>query len=93
MSLPSALYNAGRRDEAVQMCIEYAEACESREERAAGYLKAGVLLALQGRRQFPRAVRVLRKVVGDFADTGVAKEAETRLLAIEREIEQDILDM
>lgn len=91
VSLPAALANAGRREEAVEAWLAFARASSSERRKASGYCNAGLALAALGPRHYPRAIKLFRVVLAECPDTGSAELAAMKLASIEKEIERDIL--
>lgn len=91
VSLPAALANAGRREEAVEAWLAFARASSSERRKASGYCNAGLALAALGPRHYPRAIKLFRVVLAEYPDTGSAELAAMKLASIEKEIERDIL--
>jgi len=89
--LPTALAQAGRRDGAVQAWIEYAEHATSDDMRANGYLNAGVILRTRGKPFYPDAIRMLNKVVEEFAETPHVQDAKRHIEEMQKEIEREVL--
>jgi len=90
--LPSALFKAGRHDEAVQAWVDYGEAGDSDKQRACGYYNAASMLVIRGRRHYPQAMRLYRTVVTKYPAVNYARAARARLARLEKQIEGDVLD-
>ncbi len=93
MSLPSALFNAGRREEAARAWIDYARACKSRNGQANGYYNAATMLVACGKRHCPSAIGILKMVAEKYPESPFARRAKRKLGSIHKAIEDEILDM
>jgi len=91
-SLPTALANAGRADEAVQAFLDYANATPCRESKANAYYDAGAMLALRGKRHYARAARMYETAMEQYPGTPGAKVARRALEALRKKIEQEPAD-
>lgn len=79
VSLPSALFNAGRHDEAVQSWLQYAAEATADNDKACGYYNAGVTLAASGESALPEATRLLRRVIEGYPGSPYASSAKKML--------------
>lgn len=93
LSLPRALFNAGRKDEAVQSYIEYASVSTSRRDQASGYYYAGMLLLRCGGGHRAEAMKMFRRVADEYSDTYFGDQAKRRLAGIDKDVEQKMLGM
>ena len=91
--LPTALFNAGRHDEAAQAWMDYIAAADSDSQRACGYYNAAALLKARGPRYYPQAMTMYRAIVQDYPQTNYARVAKLGLARLEKRIEDEILDM
>ncbi len=90
--LPSLLFNAGRRDAAVAMWLEYSELSSEYNEKACGYCNAGALEAARGEPHHPNAVKLFRTVVQEYPASGYARQAKAMIAKLSKNIDDVILD-
>ena len=84
IALPSALFKAGRQQEAVEIWQAYARHSTDTTEMACGYYNSAVLTATRGRAYYPQAMAMYKQVMADYPDTvyaSLSKEAANRLSA------------
>ena len=91
--LPSALFNSGRRDEAVKAWLAYAELAESPADKACGQLNAGVLAVARGGAHLDQARKIFRAVARQFPHTPYAETARAELARLVNTSTRGLMDL
>lgn len=93
IALASALFKAGKPDEAVEAWMDYVVAATSDDQRACGYSNAGVLLTVRGPHYYPQAMTMYQTILEKYPQTHYARLARVRLGKLQKQIEAEVLGM
>ncbi len=84
--LPTALFNSGRRDDAIVAWLNYADASASANDKACAYYNAGALLAVMGKDRYQEAMHLFQKVLSDFPQSNYVRDVKRLVSELEVKI-------